>query len=113
MPAINLPPFITDVMDCPRLSGFPEDFFKVLDDLKPYILMAVLENCLRIKLTSDAIDIEKLRANLERLNNLGYHTDTAIYTRTYMGTTFVGLDDLSISWSNNKENYDGNFHVYG
>ena len=113
MPTINLPPFITDVRDCPHLLSHPREFFSVLDDLKPYVLTEILANCLRIKLTSDVIDLKKLRANMEHLNNLGYWCDTAIYTRSYRWTTFIGLDDLSISWSNNKDNYVRNIRIYG
>ncbi len=113
MANIHLEPIITDVRDSVYLASHPETFFKAMDDLKPYILMEISANCLRIKLTSDVIDLKKLRANMERLNNLGYWCDTAIYTRSYKGTTFIGLDDLSISWSNNKDNYVRNIRIYG
>ncbi len=105
MANIHLEPIITDARDCIYLTSHSEMFFRVMDDLKPYVLMEISANCLRIKLASDVIDLKKLRANMERLNNLGYHTDTAIYSRSYRGMTFVGLDDLSISWPSNKENY--------
>ena len=105
MANVHLPPVITDVRDCVYFSGHPKEFFEAMDDLKPYVLLTVSNDCASIRLYTgtDVIDLVEFRKKLERLNNLGYHVKTAWHCKKIMGLTVVEMEDLRISWNTSKE----------
>lgn len=103
MADVHLPPVVTDVRDCVYFAGHSEEFFKAMDDLKPYILLFVSNDSAVFKLYADEIDVMELRNKLERLNNLGYYADPpALYCWKFLGMTMLEMEALMISWNTSR-----------
>ena len=87
------------------MAGHSEDFFKAMDDFKPYVLLEVSDNHLIIKRLADYINVDDIRKTLMKLINLGYRVDANVVLRAYWSGAIkrVELEPVRIEWDRGRE----------
>lgn len=92
-------PTLNDAQVLAVIGTHPEEFFSVMKELEPYVLIRASSTQLEIKLKNSYVDLDKLQATFERLKLLGYHPEAhnVIYTKP-SGEQDIDLGSITITW---------------
>lgn len=93
-------PTLNDEQVLAVIGTHPEEFFSVMKELEPYVLIRASSAGLEIRLKNSYVDFDKLKATLEHLKLLGYHpemSNATIYTKP-SGEHDINLGSITITW---------------
>lgn len=105
MSAITAETPILDLRECMPPSH-PREFFELMDELKPYLVLCIAEDEALIKLLGKSYNLEDFRERMVKLANLGYTTNTSLELKTsWSGAIqYLEFEPVRIRW-NKDSNY--------
>ena len=103
MPEVTVGSPILDLREC-LPSTHPEEFFELMDGLKPYVVLQVDEDEVMIKLMGAYYSTEDFRERAVKLANLGYATNPALELKTAWSGAYQYLDfePMTIRWNKDR-----------
>lgn len=94
---------ILDLREC-LSSTHPEEFFELMDGLKPYVVLRVDEDEVVVQLMGAYYSIEDFRERAVKLADLGYVTNPVLKLRTgWGGYPCLDYEPVTIRWNKDRK----------